>query len=83
MWILKNETKKSLPSQYSMSFSGRHDEVVYILLSINIRDSKDMDSGHYVCDVFYYNLGTWCIYDDDTIINYSGYPDNVYDDLSL
>ena len=28
-----------------------------------------------------YNTGTWWRCDDDTITNYSGYPDNVYDDL--
>ena len=42
-----------------------------------------MDSGHYVCDVLDYNTGTWWRCDDDTTIkNYSGYPDNVYNDFS-
>ena len=35
-----------------MSFSDRHDEVVYIMVSIEYNSGKDMDSGHYVCDVF-------------------------------
>ena len=38
-----------------------------------------MDSGHYVCDILYYNTGTWWNYNDDTITKYSGYPDNIYD----
>ena len=29
-----------------------------------------------------YNTGKWCRYDDDIITNYSGYPENIYDDLS-
>ena len=45
----------SLPSQYSTSFSGKHDEAVYILVAIKLRVVKDMDSGHYVCDVLDYN----------------------------
>ena len=38
-----------------------------------------MDSYHYICDILYYNTGTWWIFDDGTIIIYSGYPDNSYD----
>ena len=34
-----------------MSFSGSDDEVVYILVSVKINVGKDMDSGHYYCDV--------------------------------
>ena len=33
-----------------MSFSGRHDEVIYIMVSINNPVGKDIDSGQYVCD---------------------------------
>ena len=40
-----------------------------------------MDSGHYVCDGLDYNLGTWCNCDDDRIDNYSGYPENIYDNV--
>ena len=43
----KNKTKIAPPSQYSMSFSGGNDEVVYIMVSIKIHRSKEMDSGHY------------------------------------
>ena len=42
-----------------MPFPGRHDEVVYILVSIKIRVGKYMDSGKYVYDVLDYNVGTW------------------------
>ena len=65
-----------------MSFSGRHDEVVYILVSINICVGTDMDSGPYICEVLYNNTETCCRFDDDTITNYSGYLENVYYDLS-
>ena len=41
-----------------------------------------MDSGHYVCDILDYNTGTWWRCDDEIITNYSGYPENVYYDLS-
>ena len=65
-----------------MYFSGKHDELVYILVSIMLRVGKDMNSVHYVCDVLDYNTGTWWNCDDDTIANYSGYPENVYYNLS-
>ena len=42
-----------------------------------------MDKGHYVCDVLYYNKGTWLNCDDETITQYPGYPMNVYNDLSI
>ena len=45
----KNITKKNPPpSQYSMSFTGKHTEVVYIIVSINIIIGKDMYTVHYV-----------------------------------
>ena len=52
------------------------------MVSININLRKDMDSGHYICDVLYYNTGTWWGCDDDIITNFSRYPENFYDDLS-
>ena len=48
-----------------MSFSGKYDEAVYIILSINIRVGKDMDSGPYLCDVFDYSTGTWWNCEDE------------------
>ena len=65
-----------------MYFPGRHAEVIYILVSIKFHIGNEMDSGHYVCDVLDYNIGTWRNYDYDTITKYSGYPKNVYDNLS-
>ena len=50
-----------------MSSSGSGDEVVYILVSINIHQVKAIESGQYCCDVLYYNSGTWCRGDNDTI----------------
>ena len=41
-----------------------------------------MISGHYVCDILEYNIVTGWNCDDDTITKYSGYPKNVYDNLS-
>ena len=66
-----------------MSFSGKHQGVVYILVSIKLHIGNDMDSGHYVCDLLDYNIGTWCICDDDTITQYPEYPINLYDDLPI
>ena len=65
-----------------MYFSGNRDEVVYIMISIKIYIDKDMNIGHYFCDVLDYNTETWWRCDDDIITNYSGYPENVYDDVS-
>ena len=58
-------------------------EVLYILVSIDIHVGSDMDKGHYVCYVLYYNTGTWRNCYDTTITKYSGYPMNVYDNLSI
>ena len=63
-------------------FLGKHDEDVYIIVSVKLHIGKYMDSGHYVCDILDYNTGTWWNCDDDTITNYSGYPENIYDNLS-
>ena len=65
-----------------MYFSGKYDEVVYILVAINIYVVNDMDSGHYVRDVLYHNIGTWWNCDDGEINNYSWYPVYVYDNVS-
>ena len=65
-----------------MSVLGSHDEVVYILVSINIYLLKDTDSVHYVCGVLIYNTGSCWRCDDDIINNYSGYTENDYDDIS-
>ena len=64
-----------------MSFSGKNDEVVYILVSIKLHVGNYMN-GHYVCDVLNYSTGTWWNCDDDTITNYSRFLENVYADLS-
>ena len=78
-----NIWKKNCPSITIIHvFSGIHDEVVYILVSINIHIGKDMYSGHYACYLLHYNTGIWWRCDDEIITNYSGYPENVYDDLS-
>ena len=69
--------KTFLLSQYPMSFSGRHDEVVYIMVSIKLRFCKYMDDGHYVCHLLDNNTGTWCNCDYDKKTNYSEYPENV------
>ena len=55
-----------------MSFSGKNDEVVYILVSINIHEGKDMDSINYYCDILDYNTGTWWRCDDKRIIDFRG-----------
>ena len=60
-----------------MSFSDKHPEDIYILVSIKLHIGNYMDKGHYVCDVLNYNIGTWWNYDDDTITQYPGYPSNV------
>ena len=78
----KNKTKVALTAQYSMFFTGKHAEVIYIPVSINIHIGNDMYRGHYVCDVLDYNTGTWWNCDDVTITRYSGYPKNLYDNLS-
>ena len=77
----KNKTKIALPDRYSMSFPNNC-KVIYILVSIKIHISNDMDQGHYVCDVLDYNTGTWWNCGDEKITQYPGYPMNVYNDLS-
>ena len=79
--LCKNKTKVSLPAQCSMSFTGTYDETIYILVSTKLHIGDDMDKVHYVCDVLYYNTGTWWNCGDDTITQYPEYPIIVYDDL--
>ena len=64
-------------------FPGIYAEVLYIIVSIKINIGNAMDKGHYVCDVLEYNIGTWWNCDDATITQYSGYPMNLYDNLSI
>ena len=40
-----------------------------------------MDKGCYICGVLEYNTVTWWNFDDATIIQYSGYPMYLYDNL--
>ena len=58
-------------------------EVLYILVSVKLHIGNDMDEDHNVCDLLYYSTGTWWNCDDATITHYSGYPMNVYDNLSI
>ena len=57
-----------------MHFSGKHDEVVDIIVSIKIHVGKNKDGCHYACNILYYITGKWYNFDDDTITNYSEYP---------
>ena len=65
-----------------MSFPD-NPEVLYILVYIKLHIVNGMYKCHYVCDVLYYNTGTWWNCDDEKITQYPGYPMNVYDDLSV
>ena len=65
-----------------MYFPGKHAALIYILVSINIHIGYDKYSVHYICGVLDYKKGTWWNFDDDIITKYSGYPKNVYDNLS-
>ena len=78
-WKIK--TNITLPSQYSIKFSGIDNGLVYVLVSIKIRVVKNMDSGHLVCYVLDYNSGKWQRCEYDKITNFRGYPENVYDEL--
>ena len=75
----KSRTKIDFPAQYYMYFQDKNADVVYILVSIKLHIGNDMDCVHYVCDILYYNTGTWWNCDDSTITKYSGYLDNVHD----
>ena len=66
-----------------MSFTGKHAEVIYIIVSIKIHIGNDMDKGHYVCDVLDYSTWIWRNCYNNTIPQYPGYPTNVYSDLSI
>ena len=52
------------------------------MVLINLHVGKDMDSGHYVCDVLDYKIGAWWRCDNDIITNFLEYPENVYNKLS-
>ena len=40
-----------------------------------------MDGVNWYCDALNYNRVTWFKCDDDKIVEFRGYPDNVYDEL--
>ena len=65
-----------------MYFLYIYTEVIYIIVSIKIHIGNIMDKGHYVCDILYYNTGTWWDCYNATITKYLGYPKNLSDDLS-
>ena len=66
-----------------MYFPGINSELLYILVYIKLHIGKDVDKGHYVCDLLEYNAVTWWNCDDDTITQYLGYTMNVYDELLI
>ena len=66
-----------------MSFPDKHPEVLYIFVYLKLHIGNDVDKCHYVCDVLYYNTGTWWNSDGETITQYPVYSMNVYDDLSI
>ena len=66
-----------------MYFPVINAEVFYILVSVKIHIGNGMDKAHCVCDVLDYNTVTCCTCDDATITQYSGYPMNVYNNLSI
>ena len=61
----KNKTKFACPDLYSMSFLGKHAEVIYILVYIKIHIGNDMYKSHYACDVLDYSTETWWNCDGD------------------
>ena len=81
MNITKIKPKFSFQPKNSVSFPGKHAEVLYIIISVKICNGNDIDSGHYVCVVLYYNTGKWWNCDYDTITKYLGYPKNIYGNL--
>ena len=64
-----------------MSFPN-YPKVLYIIVYIKLHIGNYMDQGHYVCNLLYYNTGTWWNCDDEKVSQYPGYPINVYNDLS-
>ena len=58
-------------------------EVLYIIVSTKIHIGNDMDKGHYICYVLYHSKVTWWNCDDTKITQYSGYPMNIYNNLSI
>ena len=72
----KNKTKFALSAQYSISFPN-DPKVIYVIVCIKIHIGKDMDQGHYVCDVLDYNTGTWWNCDNENVTQYPGYPITV------
>ena len=65
-----------------MYYSVKQGDEFYTLVAIKVHISKYIYSGHYSCDKLDYKLGKRCNCDDEKITNYSGYPQNVYDNVS-
>ena len=60
-----------------MKFPQENKDAQYTLISIIMHDGYSRSSGHYYCEVFYFNTGKWWRYDDYTITNLMGLPDNL------
>ena len=52
------------------------------MVSIKIHEGNKMYAGHYYYYELDYTTVTWWECDDDNILKFSGYPDNIYDELS-
>ena len=65
-----------------MSFPSEDVEGIYNLVSINIHIVNDIYSGHYFCDLLYYNKETSWNCDDDILTKNSVHLNKVYDNLS-
>ena len=66
-----------------MYFTGIYVEVLYIIVSAKLHIGNNIDKGRYYYDVLYYKTVTWCNCDNATITQYSVYPMNLYDNLSI
>ena len=63
-----------------MKFSQKKKYFQYNLSSIIMHEGNSMSSGHYYCDMLYFNtVKYWCC-DEDTITQVTGSPDNVQSD---
>ena len=81
--FVKNRKKIALPAQYYMYYPVINTEVLYIIVSIHIPIGNNVGKGHYVYEVLDYSTGTWWNFYDATITQYSGYPMNLYSNLSI
>ena len=77
-WVIRNECRVAIPSEYFIKKPSKNDKISYTLVSLIMRDGDSFYCGHYFSDVFDINTEIWWHCDDANITEIGGFPEGVY-----